>query len=157
MKRKYFFAMFIASVFIITMSSCSEDLDYRKACAEKDWPKAYAIVDKLLEEAQELEVDYKRYQHSVYKKELKESKAKYDNAHENYLDALRYVVLQESMVVLEESGERGLIRIVGIAKEHNAESWLFSELADIAQKIGDADLEEKINNMINSSKNISSE
>ena len=149
MKKNNFFAMFIASVFIIAMTSCSEDLDYKKACAEKDWPKAYAIVDILSEKEQKLQVDYETLWYE--NDEKREARSKYNNAHENYINALRYVVLQESMVVLEESGEGGLMRIVGIAKEHNAESWLFSELADVAQKIGDTDLEEKIKRINNSS------
>ena len=150
------FISFIA-IFVVIMSfmSCSEDLDYKKACAEKDWPKAYAIVDILSEKEQKLQVGYETLWYEDDEK--REARSKYNNAHENYINALRYVVLQESMVVLEESGEGGLMRIVGIAKEHNAESWLFSELADVAQKIGDTDLEEKINNIINSSKKVTSE
>ena len=112
-------------------------------------------MDILSEKEQKLQVDYETLWYE--NDEKREARSKYNNAHENYINALRYVVLQESMVVLEESGEGGLMRIVGIAKEHNAESWLFSELADVAQKIGDTDLEEKINNIINSSKKVTSE
>ena len=38
------------------------------------------------------------------------------------------------------------MRIVGIVKEHQAE-WLYDELIDVAQRIGDEELAEKILNM----------
>ena len=67
-------------------------------------------------------------------------------------EAERYVVLQESLIVLESEGSNGLTRVVGIAKENNAEGWLYSELFDVANKIGDKDLAERIQNIISSEK-----
>ena len=33
---------------LINLTGCGgEDMDYKKACSEKDWPKAYSIVDNL--------------------------------------------------------------------------------------------------------------
>lgn len=40
------------------------------------------------------------------------------------------------------------MRIIGIGKEHNAESWLYPELLDVAKKTGDTDLANRIENII---------
>lgn len=122
--------LFIIMVFtaLLSFMSCSEDLDYKKACAEKDWAKAYSIVDILEKEAQYLEETTGTMSRETL------------NAESNYRHAQHYVVLQEALVVLEESGENGIMRIVGIAKEHDAENWLYSELLDAAKKIGNDNL-----------------
>ena len=140
-----------------TLFSCGKgDLDYKKACAEKDWPKAYAIVDKLLEKTQELEADYSRFNgEGILRKSLGDSpgarkaESEYNSANENYERAIKYVVLQEALCVLEDDGERGVMRIVGIAKEHDAESWLYEELLDAAKKIGDEELVNRFEKIIN--------
>lgn len=161
-KIYYVVVAIIVALFCIAFAGCgsnnsSEDFDYRKACAEKNWPKAYEIVDKIKEQANEYHTKYASANGTRYDWAI-EAYEKYENANTKYNEALKYVILQESMVVLEESGEGGLMRIVGIAKEHNADDWLYEELIDVAKKIGDADLEEKFNNIINSSsKNITSD
>ena len=76
------------------------------------------------------------------------TKATYEVAQRNFVEAEKYVILQEAIYVLESEGAEGLMRIVGIAKEHNAEEWLYSELLDVTNKIGDTDLAERIQNII---------
>ena len=66
----------------------------------------------------------------------------------NYEEALKYVVLQEALYVLGENGDKGLPRIVGIVKEHDA-NWLYEELIDTYQALGDDDLVEQLMKMQN--------
>lgn len=58
---------------------------------------------------------------------------------------------QEAIVALEENGENGIMRIVGIAKEHDAEGWLYKELLDVAKKIGDDGLAERFQKIMDGS------
>ena len=81
---------------------------------------------------------------------IQKAKGKYEVAQREFAKAERYVILQEAIYVLESQGAEGLMRIVGIAKENNSEDWLYDELLDVANKIGDKELAEKIQNMINS-------
>ena len=99
--------------------------DYRKACELKEFSIAYEIIDKLKKEKGENVSD----------------------------EAEKYVVLQEALFVLESKGIDGIMRIVGIAKEHNAEGWLYIELLDVAKKMGDTDLANRIENIIQSTIN----
>jgi hypothetical protein len=138
--KKYLFAFSAAFIAILAFVSCAHDLDYRKACEEGDWDRAYKIVEELKEEAQDWnakksEVGWGKYEEKI------------NAANENYNTALKYVVLQESLFVLEEKGTDGLARIIGIAKEHNADSWLYDELLDVAKKMGDEELSNKLMNM----------
>ena len=151
MKKNLYFAILIALFAVFTITSCSdekkemiESLNYKKACDLKDFSSAYEIVDKLKNLTSEANTEYARmsqvaggYYNSEYSSKLAEAKKKSDEAE-------RYVVLQEAITVLEESGTNGLMRIVAIAKEHNAESWLYGELLDVANKIGDTNLAEAI-------------
>ena len=149
------------------MTSCSpsfgKDLDYRKACEEKDFVRAYEIVDKLRQEVSDAKIDYDKASERIKHKglfgegpgpapleEYGEAKGKYEVAQKEFAKAERYVILQEAIYVLESQGTEGLMRVVGIAKENNAENWLYDELLDVAKKIGDTELAEKIQNMINS-------
>lgn len=168
MKRKnlFFVVVWVISL-VITMTSCGsngsqssegasdeekkelvENLNYRKACELKEFLTAYEIVDKLKDQTSlwKIKYDGTPYYNAFrddYLAEYKESKKISDEAE-------RYVILQESMFVLESEGTNGLMRIVGIAKEHNAGRWLYSELLDVAMKIGDADLADRLQNIINS-------
>ncbi len=94
------FTILSAFVAVLSLVSCSEDLDYKKACAEKDWLKAYEIVDKL------------------QKKEAKVTEISVEQGWS--FEPLHYVVTQEALFVLDEYGDNGLVRIIGIAKEHDA-------------------------------------
>ena len=147
--KKYYFAFSTAIITLLSFVSCSKDMDYRKACAEKDWAKAYNIVDAIRAEGQPYKEKYLSADGGRYDWAL-EALEKYNHSQEMYEEAEKYVVLQEAITVLEESGTNGLMRIVGIAKEHNAESWLYEELLDVARKIGDTDLADRIINIMNS-------
>ena len=133
------------------LKSIIDNNDFRKACELKEFLTAYKIVDKLKEFTSERKVKAdkeaqaaeKGYSYAIgYVSKYKEAQKVSDEAE-------RYVILQESMFVLESEGVNGLMRIVGIAKEHNSEDWLYPELLDVAKKIGDSDLAERLQNMIN--------
>ena len=160
MKKNLFYVIVVIVSMIFISTSCGsksgeglsedekkelvESLNYKKACELKDFSTAYEIVDKLKEVTSEKKKVYEsvsNFNH-IFKAEYQAAKDKSDEAE-------RYVVLQESLIVIESEGSNGLMRIVAIAKEHNAENWLFSELLDVAKKIGDTDLAERIQNMIN--------
>lgn len=136
--RKVFCSVLVLS-FFATLLSCGEDMNYRKACEKKDWPKAYDIAYKIKEEGQPYYEKYVSANGARYGWAL-EAKAKYDHQEQQYQEAIRYIVLQEAMTVLDENGENGIMRIIAIAKEHKAESWLFRELIEIAQQSGDESL-----------------
>lgn len=91
-----------------------------------------------------------------YKKacELKEFSTAYEIVDKLKSDeAEKYVVLQEALFVLESNGTDGIMRIVGIAKEHDAEGWLYLELLDVAKKMGDTDLANRFESIIQSTIN----
>ena len=145
-KMSFLFAVCSVLYLSIMASGCSKDLNYVKACEEKDWAKAYAIVDDLREDYEELKEDYSYYSHSSDVSDMRKSKEldeKCDHARAKYHEAKKYVVFHEAMYVLEENGENGLLRIAGIIKEHNAK-WLYRELIDVARKTSNKDLEEKL-------------
>jgi hypothetical protein len=165
MKKNRFLSLFVVLLAVLTIVSCGskgpksseglsddgkaeliENLNYRKACEIKDFDIAYQIVDKLKEATSWLKIQYDDYKGrgSSYTSEYR---SKYEEAKKKSDEAERYVVLQEAMLVLESEGSNGLMRIVGIAKEHKVEGWFYSEMADLAKKIGDPELEEKFNNM----------
>ena len=166
MKKNLFFVIFIALSAVFSLTSCTdekkemiESLNYKKACELKDFQTAYEIVDKLKEVTSKKKVRARGdanaadegYSYAV------ESVSEYEEAKKVSDEAEKYVVLQEAITVLEESGTNGLMRIVGIAKEHNAERWLYSELLDVANKIGDTDLAERFQNIIKSGNQIEKE
>ena len=121
-----------------------ETNNYKKACELKDFSTAYEIVDNLKEVANRAKVEYEEFK-QFWRDEYYQ---KWENANQKAKEAERYVVLQEALLVLESEGTNGLMRIVGIGKEHNAESWLYPELLDVAKKIGDTDLANRIENII---------
>ena len=134
MKKKLFLA--IMCIAFATLCSCGSKSsssdeskliagDYRKACELGEFSTAYEIIDKLKKEEGENVSD----------------------------EAEKYVVLQESLFVLESKGTDGIMRIVGIAKEHNAEGWLYLELLDVAKKMGDTDLANRFESIIQSTIN----
>ena len=129
-----------------------ENLNYKKACELKEFPTAYEIVDNLKKETSEKKV----YADKYFDEALRglnyaiEYASKYEEAKKVSDEAERYVVLQEAMFVLESEGSNGLMRVVGIGKEHNAESWLYPELLDVAKKIGDTDLANRFETIIQS-------
>lgn len=166
MKKDLLYVMVTIVSMLFVLTSCgqsSQDLDYRKACEEKDFVRAYEIVDKLRQEVSDAKIDYDKASERIKDKGLfgegpgpaslkdyGEAKGKYEVAQEEFAKAERYVILQEAIYVLESQGTEGLMRVVGIAKENNAENWLYDELLDVTNKIGNKELAEKIQNMINS-------
>lgn len=113
-----------------------ENCNYKKACELKEFSTAYEIVDKLKEETDRIKYVYSHQPILC------------DNTQKKSDEAERYVILQESLYLLESEGTNSLMRIVGIGKEHNAEGWLYRELLDVAKKIGDTDLVNGIENII---------
>jgi hypothetical protein len=105
----------ILCLFVIGCTSSPED-DYRKACEEHDFIKAYQIVDDLDKEL--LNVDDDHYYVALARAD----------------EAKRYVIVQEAMYLLEQGGDANLMRIVGIVKEHQAE-WLYDELIDVCRAL----------------------
>lgn len=153
---KSYFSIVMFVVVSLIISSCSENINYKEACEKQNFQKAYKIVDILKEEADKRKEEYAGYTGGWFDFESsneKEACQKWENAKKKAEEAEKYVILQEAMFVLESEGTKGITRIVGIAKEHNAEAWLYSELTDVAGKIGDTDLEESINNIVNNSEN----
>ena len=163
MKKNRFLSLFVVLLAVLTIVSCGskgpkssevlsdegkaeliENLNYRKACELKDFETAYQIVDKLKEWTSSKKIEYDNNLGSDYTEKYYSEYQEYKKRSD---EAERYVVLQEAMLVLESDGSNGLMRIVGIAKEHKVEGWLYSEMADLAKKIGDPELEEKFNNM----------
>lgn len=149
MKKLSIFRLFMALAVVFSLSNCTsekakliEDLNYRKACEMKDYLTAYEIVDKLKEKTLEWKIKYDiDYNNQYVRSNYVETEKKSDEAE-------KYVVLNEAISVLESEGSHGLMRIIGIAKEHDAEPWLYYELIDVAMKIGDSDLEERIKEII---------
>ena len=135
-------AMILSLSFGMCLASCSQDLDYKKACAEKDWPKAYAIVDKLEAEANPYYVEWKKANGTRHSWAI-EAQEKYYASMRKYEEAKRYVVLQEAMSELEQGN---LMRIAAIVKEQDA-TWVYKELIEICESIGDDDLTQKIKRM----------
>lgn len=142
--KKYMFTFSAIIIAMMSFVSCSKDLNYRKACEDREWAKAYEIVDELKKELMSCREDLggSAFDIDPYKARKKREE-QCSNAEKNYKEAFKYVVLQEALFVLEESGERGLMRIAGIIKEHNAD-WLYSELFGVMASIGNDEMKEKI-------------
>ncbi len=141
-KLAFVFAACSALFFSIMTSGCSKDLNYIKACEEKDWAKAYAIVDELENIAHDKELVWREAQNDHGTASLAQVGPHRDfaNSLEKAVKANKYVVFHEAMYVIEENGENGLMRIAGIIKEHDAK-WLYRELIDVAKKTGNNNLE----------------
>ena len=124
--------------------SCGEDMDYKKACEQKDFSTAYAIVDKLKEKANQARIE------AIEETGHRDRDERARITQEEYEEAEKYVILQETIHLIETEGTNSLMRIIGIGKEHNAEYWLYTELLDIAKKMGDKDLANGIETIIQS-------
>jgi hypothetical protein len=97
--------------------------DFQDACSEHNWEEAHKIVKKL---------------------EVQDSKLPWGS--NEYVKACKTVVLQESLSIIEEHGVNGLVRIVGLIKEYDAD-WVYRELLDVAIKIGDKELATRLSEM----------
>lgn len=111
--------------------------DYRAACEQGDFLKAYSIVDEIKLKMQEYENSYakdineglSRGSYAVSWEQ--ERAAKFTNLKQNFEDAEHYVVLQECTYILESLGFEGLVKIAMTVKEHKAD-WVYKDLIDIA-------------------------
>lgn len=119
--------------------------DYKEACEQHDFQKAYTFVNELKKEMQEYEneeaayIAYAMEGNTVFQEYL----AKYTNLETNFTDAEHYVVLQEATYILESQGLDGLVKIAMIVKEHNAE-WVYEDLIDIAVAMGNDELVDRM-------------
>ena len=77
-----------------------------------------------------------------------EAEVKYNAAMSEYEEACRFVVLQETMSELEQGN---LMRIAAIVKEQNAD-WVYEELIQIAESIGEKELSQKLTEMAGANK-----
>lgn len=109
-----------------------ESRDYKTPCENHDFTRAYKAIDLLKEDAQRQRFD----------------PTAQSNYTSKYEEALKYVVFQEALYVLEENGDKGLPRIVGIVKEHDA-YWLYEELIDTYQTLGDNNMVEQLTEVQN--------
>lgn len=135
--------------------------DYKDACAEQDWEKAYQWVEKYKEEADKNRIEAESVNPGWYgsgksgRKRYRAAIEKYEDLAEfyqsKYEEGIRYVAFQECIYVIENHGINGMLRVIGIAKEHNLENWLYPELLDVARKIGDEELEERFKKIMTSS------
>ena len=115
--------------------------NYKEACEQHDFQKAYSIVNELKKEMQEYENE-NAHEISCGKTGLafgQDEFATYKNLKENYEEAEHYVVLQEATYILESQELDGLVKISMVVKEHNAQ-WVYAELIDIAVAMGNEDL-----------------
>ena len=120
-----------------------QDKDYRTPCEEKDFVKAYEIVDNLKEIASKEE---SHYNEEKERWGSNDGGAAYRAARDLSEKAERYVILQEGLYMLEQGDDIGLMKIAVIAKEHNA-NWLYDELEEVARNSGNDELADRINKM----------
>jgi len=118
----------VVGIFIHEHPGYFQNKDYKTPCEEKDFAKAYEIVDNLKEIAS-----------------TSRSRGLSDHPYARAAaeEAERYVVLQEGLYMLEQGDDVGLMKIAVIAKEHNAD-WLYKELESVARTTGNDELVEKI-------------
>ena len=155
MKKIYQIIMFCAMG--IALASCGggsttekepEPTDYKEACEQHDFQKAYSFVNELKKEMQEYEnenADQIRDGEEGWSYGQDEF-ATYENLKENYEEAEHYVVLQEATYILESQGLDGLVKISMVVKEHDAQ-WVYDDLIDIAVAMGNEDLVIRLNKL----------
>ena len=155
MKKIYQIIMLCAMS--IALASCGggsttekepEPTDYKEACEQHDFQKAYSFVNELKKEMQEYEnenADQIRDGEEGWSYGQDEF-ATYENLKENYEEAEHYVVLQEATYILESQGLDGLVKISMVVKEHDAQ-WVYDDLIDIAVAMGNEDLVIRLNKL----------
>lgn len=104
--------------------------DCQEACSEHNWEEAHKIVVKM---------------------KVQDSKLRWPGDNNMYEESLKKVILQESLSIIEEHGVNGLVRIVGLVKEYEAD-WVYRELLDVAKKIGDKELETRLSEILNNNR-----
>lgn len=130
----------------------NSNVDYKEACEQGDFQKAYAAVNKLKKEMQDFENRYGkeiRYCREGYWNIGEGKLSEFENLENNYKDAEYYVVLQEATYILESQGLDGLVKIAMIVKEHHAE-WVYDDLIDIAVAMGNDELVDRMKKLAGS-------
>lgn len=125
-----------------TTESGSTTENYKEACEQHEFQKAYSFVNELKKEMQDFENRYGREIQDCREGfwTLGQGKlTEFENLKKNLEDAEHYVVLQETTYILESQGLEGLVKISMVVKEHNAE-WVYKDLIDIAVAMGNEDL-----------------
>ena len=159
MKKIYQIIMLCAMS--IALASCGggsttekepEPTDYKEACEQHDFQKAYSIVNELKKEMQEYENENAN---AISDGERglfygQDEVATYKNLKENYEEAEHYVVLQEATYILESQGLDGLVKISMVVKEHDAQ-WVYADLIDIAVAMGNEELENRLQKLAGTS------
>lgn len=155
MKKRYLIFMFCAMSF--ALASCGggsttekepEPTDYKGACEQHDFQKAYSIVNELKKEMQEYEIENATDIRAAQKYGFELDKlATYNNLKKNYKEAEHYVVLQEVTYILESQGLEGLVKIAVVVKEHDAQ-WVYADLMDIAVAMGNDELVNRLEKLI---------
>lgn len=123
-----------------------EPTDYKGACEQHEFQKAYSFVNELKKEMQEYENKNATFIKYGGQNEL----ATYENLKENYEKAEHYVVLQEATYILESQGLEGLMKIAMIVKEHDAQ-WVYADLIDIAVAMGNEELKNRLKKLAGTS------
>lgn len=123
-------------------ASCN---DYKKLCEQGEFQKAYSIVEKYKADMQKYNVAHAaaiKLGEKGISDYTRNSEA-YKSLRNKYEEAKKYVVLQESIYIIENQSINGITRLMVVAKEHDA-NWLFKELVDVAVGLGDEDLIERL-------------
>lgn len=169
MKKIYQIVMLCAMG--IALASCGDNAekksaeleqDYREACENKEFAKAYAAVAELRDIYTEISAQEPEYTKDIgqHLTDRANHAHKRNAAHENYLKAEKYVVIHEALTAIETNGTNGLGRVAIIAKEHpmcacrfckndekskyNNPSWIYEVLLEYAKSSGDEELQTRI-------------
>lgn len=181
MKKIYQIVMLCAMG--IALASCGDNAekkcaeleqDYREACENKEFAKAYAAVAELRAIYTEINAQEPKRKHPKDFRDFDLTDQvnhahKRNDAHENYLKAEKYVVIHEALTAIETNGTKGLGRVAIIAKEHpmcacyycrhnekseyNNPSWIYEVLLEYAKSSGDEELQTRIQNIIDKNSN----
>lgn len=133
----------------IALASCgggSTTENYKEACEQHEFQKAYSFVNELKKEMQE----YQNQNGTAIKFDCGNETAQYNNLKNNYEEAEHYVVLQEATYILESQGLDGLVKISMVVKEHDAQ-WVYADLIDIAVAMGNEELENRLQKLAGTS------
>ncbi|MCF2634617.1 hypothetical protein [Prevotellamassilia timonensis] len=120
--------------------------NYKEACEQHEFQKAYSFVNELKKEMQE----YQNQNGTAIKFDCGDETAQYNNLKNNYEEAEHYVVLQEATYILESQGLDGLVKISMVVKEHDAQ-WVYADLIDIAVAMGNEELENRLQKLAGTS------
>lgn len=145
---KKIYRIIMLCVMAVALASCGgsspEEIgpaEYKEACEQVDFIKAYSVVNKLKDKMQNYERDHINMIKNANKGWWISQPyiTEYYNLKNNYEEAEHYVVLQEATYILESQGLEGITKITMIVKEHNAK-WVYKDLIDIAVAMGNDEM-----------------